>query len=232
MHDPTTATGEDSLKSPLLHSLPGIIHAFGTRLQPIGSTFASSWTETTRPIWKQVHGAASVEVTHTRQSCGEVDALWTRSQKTPIAVVTADCVPVLLARKDGTAAAAVHAGWRGTRARIVEKLVAEISGQGQDPSEWVAAIGPCAGRCCYEVSEELYLDFQREFGPSATPTYRHLDLVRVNELQLQKAGISAIDTSVALCTICSRTRDGTLRFNSYRRDGSGGRQFSMISLLS
>lgn len=232
MPEPKPPFTDDTLRSPILQAIPGLVHAFGTRLHPIAGSFSSSWNEATRPIWKQVHGAASIEVSRSHQSCGEVDALWTRHKDLPIAVVTADCVPVLLARKDGEAAAAIHAGWRGTRARIVEKLIEELKGLGQSPSDWVAAIGPCAGRCCYEVSEELYLDFRNEFGSGATPSFRRLDLVQVNQQQLHAAGITSVDTSASLCTICSRGENQALRFNSYRRDGSGGRQLSMISLLS
>ncbi len=222
----------DALVSPVLATIPGVLHAFGTRRNPIDGTFNNLWSDARRPIWKQVHGAAAAEVTGPNQNCGEVDALWTRARNNPIAVVTADCVPILLARKDGTAAAAVHAGWRGTRARILEQLMAELSKMDQEPSDWLAAIGPSASKCCYEVSEDLALDFQTEFGAQAVPRHRHLDLVHLNEAQLRRAGVAMIDTTTALCTICSRTQNGEFRFNSYRRDGSGGRQFSMISLLS
>jgi YfiH family protein len=142
-------------------------------------------------------------------------------------VQTADCVPILLAAKDGSAAAAVHAGWRGTFARILPELAGTLTKEGYDLSNWVAAIGPCIGECCYEVSEELALDFRRKFDAlnieTETSRPRHLNLARINAAELQKLGIGAVET-LPHCTRCSTKP----RFNSYRRDGSGGRQWSVI----
>jgi len=225
------AVSADIIQSPLLLELPGLVHGFGTRATPGPLEHLPSWSEPRRPEWKQVHGTSNALVISDQQRCGEVDALWTREPGRTLAIVTADCVPILLARKDGQAQAAVHAGWRGTLARILEHLGTTLRQHGESPSDWSAAIGPCAQPCCYEVSEDLSRQFAEAFGSSCAPAPRRIDLVAANCAQLANMGVTSVDTSPALCTICSKTPSGAQRFSSYRRDGSGGRQLSMISTL-
>jgi polyphenol oxidase len=209
-----------------------VAHAFGTRAQPVNEPFRIVW-DPYHPRWKQVHGTDSTEVLHQGQACGEVDALYSFKHNVPIGVMTADCVPILLARKDGKGVAAVHAGWRGTKARILEKLWHALKARGEKPSDWVAAIGPAIGPCCYEVSEELASDFEREFTEAgaklAVPSARHLDLPAINAWQLERMGIAEIDLMRA-CTRCSGPVDDPT-FHSYRREGGGHRQFSIIVII-
>lgn len=204
----------------------GVTHGFGTRAEPFPSALAKSWEET-KPQWKQVHGTASIEVLQPGQACGDVDALWTQSPRQPIAVVTADCVPVLLARKDGTAVAAVHAGWRGTWAKIVPALLHSLTRRGERLSDWVAAIGPAIGPCCYEVSVEIAHDFSKAYARAVMG--RMLDLPLINRLQLEQAGIAEVDLLRA-CTRCTRDAGGEFAFHSYRREGGGTRQTSAIEI--
>src|SRR5207245_68079 len=82
------------LRSRLLESIPGIEHGFGTADEAIPSPFQADW-DATRPQWKQVHGARSVKVSAPGENCGDTDALFSRTAGIPIAVQTADCVPVL-----------------------------------------------------------------------------------------------------------------------------------------
>lgn len=225
------------MKSELLDSIPGIRHDFGTRLEPMAAFAAETW-ENKRPWWKQVHKADSAEVTHSGQQCGEVDALYTSGRNIPIAVMTADCVPILLCRRDGAMAAAVHSGWRGTQARILEALWARLGARGEKPAEWIAAIGPSIGPCCYEVSEEIANAFRRDFPDVAVPRHRHLDLTAANRSILEKLEIPEIDT-VGSCTYCTgeggrsagdKTPPERPLFFSYRREGGGTRQWSVIQL--
>jgi YfiH family protein len=212
------------LRSELLLSVPGIEHGFGTRPEPIPAFFQNS---PAKPQWKQVHGIACAEVGTPSQAVGEVDGLFTRLPASPIAVVTADCVPVLLARRDGAAVAAVHAGWRGTAAKILSALWNQLRSQGEKPADWVAAIGPAIGPCCYEVSVELAQQFEREFatlGPHvAVPRFRHLDLPAVNAGALKQLGIGDVEI-LRHCTLCSKEPE----FFSYRRKPTEGRQYSAI----
>jgi len=92
------------------------------------------------------------------------DALITRSPSLLLAVKTADCVPVLLADTKGHAIAAVHAGWRGTLARIVQKTLGGMRMEfSTEPSDVVAVLGPAIGRCCYEVGPEVAQAFAAQF---------------------------------------------------------------------
>jgi len=217
------------LESNLLRSISGITHGFGSKSDPVPPSFLKSWLDL-RPTWEQVHGTEIVEIIERNQKAGATDGFITNT-KNPIAVVTADCVPILLARKDGGAVAALHAGWRGTKAKIAEKFIQKIISQGQKPSDWVAALGPCIHACCYEVSEELIRDFKQTFShlePDViNPAPRKLDLQAVNYLELEKLGIKEFDL-ISNCTYCDLDKKGS-RFQSFRREGSGTRQYSIIA---
>jgi YfiH family protein len=217
------------MRSPLLETIPGIVHGFGERAEPLPQAFASTWEER-RPRWRQVHGVRAVRVDATAQDCGETDALYGAVTGVPIAVMTADCVPVLLARKDGAKVAAVHAGWRGTRARILGALWDMLRAEGEKPADWVAAVGPAIGPCCYEVSEELAADFAREFPAGAVPAHRRVDLPAINAGELGRLGLGGVDLLRA-CTRCATTADGAPRFFSYRREGGGTRQWSVVARI-
>lgn len=114
------------------------------------------------PEWAfvtQVHGASVVRAVEPGL-LGEADAIFTTRQALPVAVATADCVPVIL-EGDGFAAV-VHAGWRGASAGVMEKTIAEL--RAADLTVSRAAIGPSIGPCCYEVGEEVanrFPDFTR-----------------------------------------------------------------------
>lgn len=105
------------------------------------------------PEWgfvTQVHGSRVVRAV-TPGLLGEADAIYTTRQALPVAVATADCVPVVL-EGDGFAAV-VHAGWRGASAGVLTRTVAELTGAGLAVTR--AAIGPSIGPCCYEVGDEV-----------------------------------------------------------------------------
>lgn len=220
-----------AIKSNLLGSIKNIEHGFGTRLEPIALELKEVW-EKKHPQWKQDHGNKWAEVKSPDQSCGNVDALYTAEPSIPIAVVTADCVPILLAKKDGTQVAAVHAGWRGTQAKILAELWKRLTSQGENPKNWIAAIGPAIGPCCYEVSQTLYDNFLKELEPATTKNAnfiknRFLDLPGINADALNKIGLSEVEL-IRKCTKCSRRTDDSFEFFSYRREGAGTRQWSMI----
>ncbi len=205
--------------SPLLECIPGLRHAFGSASEPVPEPFLGSWPEAF-PRWKQVHGTRIVEARAAREELGECDGIVCFESQLPIAVTSADCVPVLLGRTDGRAVAALHAGWRGTLAGAALELVRTLVARGEDPARWVAAVGPAIGPCCYEVSVEL----AREFGAQT----RMLDLPALNAAQLRAAGIGEVDLLRA-CTRCSRDEHGAPLYASYRRDGRGLQQRSSIA---
>lgn len=217
-------------QSTLLRTIPDLDHGFGTKTDPVPNSFLKTWVDA-RPTWNQVHGIGIANVVRKNQVCGDVDALMTKTTN-PIAVVTADCVPVLLARKDGGMVAAVHAGWRGTKAKILEQLANGLIAQGEDLKNWVAAIGPSIGKCCYEVSEELIEDFVKTFPEIEpdliTPTFRKLDLAAINAHELHRLGFSAVDM-LDVCTYCTIDPKKGPVLHSFRREGGGTRQWSLIT---
>jgi len=217
------------IKSALLDEVPGVIHGFGTAQEPIPASLKKIW-ESRRPKHKQVHRCDFAQVEIEGQECGEVDGLFTSKAGMPVGIMTADCVPILMANQKGTCVAAVHAGWRGTRAHILAELWTELHKQGQSPRDWVAAIGPAIGPCCYEVSEELAQSFFKEFkdfgssGRLAVPSPRRLDLPSINAAELRRIGLSKVEI-LPYCTQCSVNPV----FHSYRREGGGARQWSLMS---
>lgn len=173
------------------------------------------------------------------QQLNGMDAIITDLPQTCIGVSTADCIPVLLHDHHRHAIAAVHAGWRGTVAHIVEKSVtAMVATYGCNPQGMVAVIGPGISLEAFEVGNEVYNTFNESCFPMEKiaklyPTAGggskwHIDLWEANRLQLIASGIPEENISVA--GICSYREHG--RFFSARRLGiESGRIFSGIMLI-
>jgi YfiH family protein len=165
---------------------------------------------------RQVHGAA-VAWAHEVSASTEADAVCCRREdERVVGVLTADCVPVLLADREGRVAAAVHSGWRGTVADVVGATVAALGEAGVEPRALVAAIGPCIEARAFEVGPEVAAQFPPAFVDASGPR-PHVDLVATVRAQLCAAGVpdDAIDR-VGGCT-----HDTPARWFSYRRDGAG-----------
>src|SRR5205085_7893854 len=128
----------------------------------------------------------------------------------------ADCVPLLLWRRDGAGCAAAHAGWRGLVAGVVGAAVASLG----EPARVGAAVGPAVGPCCYPVDVALRDRFAARFGPE-TVRPPAVDLAGAARRELIAAGVPAAAIQVVeACTSCEAGR-----FFSHRRDGAGaGRQ--------
>ena len=198
-----------------LESLGWLVHGFGTRLSGIPAQFARLAT------LKQVHSASCVAAEGRGGILGQGDALLEDAPGAVVAVKTADCVPILLADERRRAVAAVHAGWRGTAARIARAAVGAMRERfGTDAADLHAAIGPAIGECCYEVGPEV----AAQFGESGRA---RLDLAAINRRQLLDAGVTAGRVYPSnLCTMC-----GIAEFDSFRRDGqAAGRMYAFIGL--
>jgi polyphenol oxidase len=204
------------ISSELLSTIPHIRHGFGTATELVPTTLQPLWDE--RPNKRQVHGTRAVHIVEPRQHVGEADAFHTSKPGIPVSVITADCVPLLLARRDGGHVAAIHAGWRGLYDGIITQALAQLGG-----GDWVAAIGPTICVACYEVSAELADSFIDRFGAAIVPTRRHLDLRALAQRQLEEGGVTAID-HVGGCTYCARATDGSYLFRSYRRGDRNSQQ--------
>jgi YfiH family protein len=142
------------------------------------------------------------------------DGLWTDRAGQAMMLVTADCFPVAVARREGAPALALlHVGWRGLLDGIVENGVRALGG-----ATLAAGVGPGIGRCCYEVGEEVAARFRERFGDGVVDG-RKLDLALALERTLRDAGVTDVHQN-RHCTSCERDL-----FFSHRRDrGLTGRQ--------
>jgi purine-nucleoside/S-methyl-5'-thioadenosine phosphorylase / adenosine deaminase len=155
---------------------------------------------------KQVHAAIVNRAERGRRG-EEGDGLWTDELRLPMLKLTADCLPIALARVNGRPALALlHAGRRGLLEGIVEAGVAALGGK------LAAAIGPGIGPCCYEVGDDIAADYRARFGEAALHG-RNLDLWTAAERLLREAGVESVER-LDLCTACNPER-----FFSHRRDG-------------
>jgi YfiH family protein len=183
------------------------------------------------------------------------DASLTSAPGLLLGIQTADCVPILLVDAKKRAVAAVHAGWRGTLARIAQKTVGEMRMHfSSNPADIFAALGPAIGCCCYEVGTELVTEFTSQFadvaeyfdelrtgeepnplqwlnmmppGHQPPPQNVRLDLRKANRSQLLAAGLNQANIFVSdLCTACH-----TDLFFSYRKEGANsGRLLATIGI--
>jgi YfiH family protein len=162
---------------------------------------------------------------------GEADGLVTTDPGVVLAVLAADCAPVLLADPAAGVVGAVHAGWRGLAAGVVEAGVAAMAALGADPAATVGLVGPAAGGCCYEVGPEVREVVGARY-PAALATTRDgrpaLDPAAGAAQALERAGVEG--TNVRLVGEC--TVDLADRYFSHRRDhGRTGRQAGLIALV-
>jgi len=157
------------------------------------------------------------------------DSMITNSRSVALAVMTADCVPVLIVDPARKAIGIAHAGWRGTLGMIAAKTVHKMRDTfGTEPADCIVALGPSIGPCCYEVGEDLVSRFQQRFGPKVCIDGNRLDLKWAVETQLIGAGVKQRSISSGkFCTACNVDL-----FYSYRAEGGRtGRMMSVIKLI-
>lgn len=182
----------------------------------------------------QVHGTRAICVaggtTPLRRRQG--DAGTVSQPGDGVAVLTADCLPVLFCSRDGGVAAAAHAGWRGLLDGVLENTVLST---GRDGGELMAWLGPAIGPCCFEVGAEVRAAFlasarsqsataESFTGITGKPGKSLMDIYAVARERLRAVGVQAIYGG-GQCTVCDHEH-----FYSYRRDGVTGRMASLIYL--
>ena len=179
-------------------------------------------------VARQVHGCEVAKPAVAGRLTVEADVLLA-GVPLGVGVVTADCVPILMADPVAQLAAAVHAGWRGTLKGIVSQAVRALVLEGADPRRLLVTIGPCIRPCCYEVSEDLLGEFAKAFGPTVQRPGSRLDLALANREHLTSLGIppSNVD-DLGECTRCARKGDMYAYFSHRRSGAAAGRQLSWV----
>jgi hypothetical protein len=203
-----------ALRHALLDAV-GVEHAFGVR-------GVAPPPNLRRP--RQVHGAG---VARAADCVGatppEADVVVSALVGVPVGVVTADCVPILVASASGEIVAAIHAGWRGLANGVIAAGIEALRAEAGNALRLVAVIGPHIGACCYEVDEPVLAALTPFFRESlaaalrpARPGHAWLDLGKLAHTALLRAGLEASSLGVVprACTHCD-----PVRFHSYRREG-------------
>ncbi len=182
---------------------------------------------------RQIHCERSVVAGRGPWNPPEADGLISAESGVLLAILTADCIPVLVADPVRRVVAAFHAGWRGTVARVVELGVARIVADfGSNPADLQAAIGPGIGACCYTVGAEVHERFIASFGYAAELFHTvdgnlRLDLPEANRRQLLAAGLAPGSIQRAGgCTSCHPD----LYFSHRADQGRTGRMMSLIGI--
>lgn len=179
------------------------------------------------PLWlNQVHGTTVADATALHGEVPEADAAVARQPAQVCAIMTADCLPLLLANRAGDCVAAAHAGWRGLAAGVIARTVERMA---CPPAELLAWLGPAIGPDAFEVGEEVRQAFmQTDTGADVCFQPRdgrwRADLYGLARRQLQQLGVDGIYGG----GFCTHT--DAARFFSYRRDGDCGRMASLIWL--
>lgn len=220
----TTRHGGVSVAPYHAFNLAGHVGDDPLRVSANRSRFAESLELPSSPVWlNQVHGARAVDAAY--GAC-EADAAYTGQAGTVCAVLTADCLPLLLCNKQGTRVAAVHAGWRGLAAGVIEAAL-DVMGEGKNLLAW---LGPAIGPNAFEVGDEVREVFmahdaqaKQAFQPSKSGHW-FADIYRLARQRLATRGV----TQVYGGSEC--TYSDAQRFYSYRRDGKTGRMATLIWL--
>ncbi|KZE84900.1 peptidoglycan editing factor PgeF [Chromobacterium subtsugae] len=180
------------------------------------------------PAWlNQVHGVAVADAAALRGAAPDADASFARAPGVVCAVMTADCLPVLLCDDAGRAVAAAHAGWRGLCDGVIEATVAAMA---LPPAGLMAWLGPAIGPDAFEVGAEVRQAFLAR-APAAASAFIDIgegkylaDIYALARQRLQAAGVERVYGG-DFCTVIDRER-----FFSYRRDRITGRMASLIWL--
>jgi len=180
----------------------------------------------TEPLWlKQTHSTIAVNAALT--SClPEADAAYSKQKNVVCAVMTADCLPILICDKDGSAVAAVHAGWKGLLDGVIESTIKALEIPPQNLLVW---LGPAIGPNAFEVGRDVYDGFiQRDpdsvyaFARQNTTDKWLADIYQLARLRLKYSGVTQIYGG-DYCTYTDQEQ-----FFSFRRDGDTGRMATLI----
>lgn len=190
------------------------------------------------PFWlRQVHGVDVADADDVgpvvavaggmpAQEAAQADAAVTTTRGRVLAILTADCLPVVISDAQGRVLGVAHAGWRGLAAGVLESTLAAMRQRVPDATGWRAWIGPAIGAGAFQVGPDVREAFSRELADEPglfkddrdAPGKWRADLAGLARLRLGRLGVTDIQAS-GLCTVTDPDR----RFFSYRRDGRTGR---------
>jgi len=179
-------------------------------------------------VWlNQIHSARVLNVDEQFDftSLHDADALYTQSLNQPLAIMTADCLPILLANDDGTEVAAIHGGWRSLEQGIIKNTIACFNANSASINAW---LGPAIGPNQFEVGADVFALFKAQNPLFKTAFKAHgnqkylANIYKIAGLLLSQLGIKKI-TGAVHCTVSQPTQ-----FFSYRRDRKTGRMASLI----
>ena len=186
-----------------------------------------------RPVFlSQVHGVEVAQLSASTPDGTKADACITSESQVACTIMVADCLPLLFTDDSGQVVAAVHAGWRGLAAGVIEQTVHAMCEQaGVAPAQVRVWLGPCIGPDAFEVGDDVRVAFtaqgnasgaDRYFKPHPTHAGKWLaDLAGLARWRLQAMGVSSVagnDSTPEWCTVAQRSR-----LFSFRRDGVTGR---------
>jgi polyphenol oxidase len=185
---------------------------------------------------QQVHGEEIIHVddmTQEEASSKQADALITSTRDRAVGVRTADCAPILCAVDDGSAVAAIHAGWRGAVSMLIPSTIRQLCERASVPaSRVVACVGPCIGMDAFEVGPEVVAavrgcdaSLPSSLVRAGNGDRHHVDLAAVCAHRLRQCGVVEVET-LRQCT----ATDADAYFSHRRDAGKTGRQISVIAL--
>jgi YfiH family protein len=164
------------------------------------------------------------------------DAMVTATRGIALGILTADCVPVLLASKDAKVIGAAHAGWRGAFDGVLENTVANMETLGARRSDIIAAVGPCIGKASYEVGPEFIerfiakdKNFSRYFSAPDSKGHAHFDLTMFAADRLKSANVGTVVVT-GNDTCAEEAQFFSFRRATLRQEPDYGRQMSVIAL--
>ena len=176
---------------------------------------------------EQVHGNEVAEILQVSKQTIIADAAVTVKKNTCLAIMTADCLPILLVSKSGDEIAAIHGGWRPLAANIISNTLDKMKTPAADVFAW---LGPCISKSYFEVGGEVKAMFVREHecfdsAFTAKTNGKYLaDLHKIAKLQLERLGINQIST----LPDCTYSND---KYYSYRKDSITGRMATLLCIL-
>jgi YfiH family protein len=237
---------DDVYKIKVLNKFPQIKHAistkaFGSMKKDDGSLafanilkFAKPLKFASMPIFmNQVHGNTVAVIESDRELVlPETDGMITKRKDLPLAIITADCLPVLLYDPEKEVIGVAHAGRKGLLNGVIHKVVSGMQSMyGSESKDIIVGIGPSIEKECYEVDEKIITEFHDTFPSFINMSVQKenkyfLDLRAIALQSLQKEGI--LGKNIEISDICTKDDE---RFFSYRRGNENGRFVSVISLV-